>query len=150
MSVSYYQIMYSESNGHFEKASDSKSTPIYKLNSLAQGDYFKKFVKVKYGYELYNFASDGNLIEEAELPPLSTEYLKPEGILEDLKIYKKLLEDIESEMENPKDELLAKEISWWSLNNDRIQYIETEIVELEKICHYAKEKGYFMKYACDY
>ncbi|MFK7936253.1 MAG: hypothetical protein AB8G22_22250 [Saprospiraceae bacterium] len=150
MSVSFYQIMYSGSNEKFEKANDSKSTPIYKLNSLSQGEYFRKHTKEKYGKEVYDFASDKNLVEESGLPPLSTDFLEPESILNDLNIYKRLLIDIKSEISSPLNELLSKEIKWWNLDIDRINWIENEITELEKVCNYAKDKNYLIKFACDY
>ncbi len=150
MSVSFYQIMYSGSKGNFEKASDSKSAAIYKLNALAQGAYFQEYARSKYNYDLYNFASDENLVEEAEMPPLSKEHLSPDAILNDLGIYKKLLTDIKLELENPQDELLSKEIERWFLDKEKIVWIENEISALENVCFYAKEKKYVIKYACDY
>ena len=150
MSVSFYQIMFSESNGHFERANDSKSTPIYKLNALAQGVYFKQFAKEKYGHELYDFASDENLVEENEMPPLSTQYLNPDDILDDLKIYHLLLGAIKVELDDSNNELLAKEMKFWFLDHDKVSWIANEISELEKICNYAKAKKYTIKYACDY
>ena len=147
MSVSYYQIMYTKSEGNFERANDSKSAGLYKLNYLSQGENFRKFLIEKYGHEVYDFASDKNLVGEMAI---SKEYLKPDLILDDLDIYKKLLEDIKSEMKNPNNELLAKEIMNWSINDSTIEWITNEIKELEKICAFAKQKDYFMKFVCDY
>jgi len=150
MSVSYYQIMYSKSNGKIEKVKDSKSTAIYKLNYLSQGEYFREFSKEKYEQEVYDFASDENLVKENGMPPLSKEYLKPEAILNDLSLYKRLLKDIKSEISKPMNELLSEEIKSWYLDANKIDWIENEITELEKICSYAKEKNYLIKFGCDY
>ena len=147
MSVSYYQIMYTESEGNFEKANDSKSAGLYKLNYLSQGENFRKFLMEKYSHEVYDFASDKNLVGEMAI---SKEYLKPDLILDDLEIYKKLLDDIKMEIKNPTNELLDKEIKNWSINDNTIEWITNEIKELEKVCTFAKNKGYVMKFVCDY
>jgi len=142
--------MYSKTKEKFEKVKDSKSTPIYKLNALSQGAYFRIFSKEKYGQEVYDFASDKNLVEESGLPPLSREFISPESIINDLNLYKKLIEDIKSEISNPLNQLLLKEMKWWFMDEEKIKWIEDEIIALEKICNYAKEKNYLMKFACDY
>ena len=41
-------------------------------------------------------------------------------------------------------------MKWWFMDEDKINWIENEIAELEKICNYAKDKNYRIKFACDY
>ncbi|MCG8328011.1 MAG: hypothetical protein MI974_10020 [Chitinophagales bacterium] len=149
MSVSYFQVLYSRSGETPERATDSKSTPIYKLDALSLGSYFKRFIQEKFGHEVYAFSSGQNLIEESGLPPLSTEFLEPEAILKDLGLYRQLLIMIKSEMVEPKEKLLSEEIRRWSIDH-HIDQLEFEINALESVCNYAKEKEYLMKFGCDY
>lgn len=150
MSVSYYQVMYKKENGKLIEAQDSKSTSIYKLSYLAQGDYFRQHVKEKYDYDLLNFASDSHLIETAESPPMSIEAISPGEIFMDLFMYDKLISDMETEITSPANKNLAAEIRSWSIKNEDLEWIKGEIKELESICRYASEKQYRIKYACDY
>lgn len=149
MSVSYFQVLYSRSGGTPERATDSKSTPIYKLDSFSLGSYFKRFIQEKFGHEVFAFSSGQNLIEESGMPPLSKEFLEPDAILKDLDIYRQLLVMIKSEMVGPKEKLLSEEIRRWNIDS-HIDQVEFEINALEAICNYAKEKEYLMKFGCDY
>ncbi len=148
MSVSYYQLMFLESEGSYRRVSLSRSTSLYQLPYLVASKVFRRHIEEIHDYTLYDFTS--NLKASEDMPPSSDEYIDPQDIVQDLGMCENLLVAIEGELQNPDDRDLQKEIRSYEIDEPMVQWIREEIKELLKVCIYALEKGYFIKYACDY